>query len=265
MDSMTPAEEGTTPVLTVDGWRANIRLNRPAQHNRLEPADIAAMRGILADIDTREEIRVVVITGTGKSFSSGYHLGELGSTERTQGDSGSVSAFEQMTDAVENLRAPTICALNGGVYGGSTDLALACDFRIGVDSMRMFMPAARLGLHYYPGGLRRYVTRLGLSAAKRLFLTAETVEAQELLRIGYLDEVVPPERLWPRVDALAATLSDMAPIAVQGMKRAMNQIARGEYDRDAIEVSYRQAQESQDIKEGLAAWAAKRKPVFRGC
>ena len=66
---------------------------------------------------------------------------------------------------------PTICALNGGVYGGSTDMALSCDFRIGVEGITMFMPAARLGLHYYAGGMRRYVARLGLGAAKKLFLT----------------------------------------------------------------------------------------------
>ena len=78
------------------------------------------------------------------------------------------SAFEAIVNRLEDLALPTICRLNGGVYGGSTDLALACDFRIGVDSGEMFMPAARLGLHYYKSGIMRYVSRLGVDNAKRL-------------------------------------------------------------------------------------------------
>ena len=80
------------------------------------------------------------------------------------------------------------------MFGGATDLALACDFRVGVHGMVLRMPAARIGLHYYPSGLRRYVSRLGVSAAKRLFLLAETLPADELLRIGYLDRCVAAAR-----------------------------------------------------------------------
>src|SRR3546814_5997079 len=89
------------------------------------------------------------------------------------------------------------------------------------------MPAARLGLHYYESGLRRYATRLGLSTAKRLFLAAQPVEAEEMLRIGFVDELVPAGELATRVDALADLLAANAPLAVQGMKRALNAIAAG--------------------------------------
>ncbi|MEJ1975309.1 MAG: enoyl-CoA hydratase-related protein [Acetobacteraceae bacterium] len=106
------------------------------------------------------------------------------------------------------------------------------------------MPAARLGLHYYAGGLQRYVTRLGLGAAKWLFLTAEPLDAAGLLRIGYLDELVPPERLDARVAELAAILAANAPLPVQGMKAALNAIARGEVDLDAINAGQATCQHS---------------------
>ena len=130
---------------------------------------------------------------------------------------------------------PTICRLNGGVYGGSTDLALACDFRIGVDTAEMFMPAARLGLHYYKSGIERYVTRLGVDNAKKLFLTAQKISAPEMLRIGYLTAMVPMEMLDEEVDKLANILAGNAPVAMRGMKRAINEFARGKLDEDAAE------------------------------
>ena len=127
--------------------------------------------------------RMLVITGSGRrTFSSGFTVNAI--ADRLD------RSFEDMLDAVERFPLPTLCALNGSVYGGATDLALCCDFRIGVRGSRMFMPAARFGLHYYPGGLRRYVTALGAAQAKRLFLTAQAIDADEMLRIGFY-ELVP--------------------------------------------------------------------------
>ena len=202
---------------------------------------------------------MLVLTGTGKSFSSGFNIGKIG-TEPEEAD----GAFDEVTDRWERFPLPTIAALNGGVYGGSTDLALACDFRIGVEGMAMFMPAARLGLHYYAGGLRRYVARLGLGAAKRLFLQAQRVDTAELLRIGYLDEAVPAEQLMPRVAELAAIVAANAPIAVQGMKRCLNDIARGEADLALIAANEARSKASADLVEGRAAWLEKRAPRFVG-
>ena len=159
---------------------------------------------------------------------------------------------------------PPSAGCNGGVYGGSTDLALACDFRIGHDGVEMFMPAGRLGVHYYEAGMRRYVSRLGLNAAKRLFLTAERIDAAEMLRIGYLTEVAPAEELDARVDALADRIAAMAPLAVQGMKRALDEIARGALDVPALEARAAACKDSEDLKEGLRAFREKRQPVFRG-
>jgi enoyl-CoA hydratase/carnithine racemase len=162
------------------------------------------------------------------------------------------------------LRVPTIAALNGSVYGGATDLALACDFRIGVEGMRLVMPAARLGIVYYESGIRRYVTRLGVGAAKKLFLTAQPIDAAELLRIGYLDEIVPAGDLMARAEAIAATLAANAPLAVAGLKRAINETAAGGLDREALGAVRTQCAASADHAEGVRAWTEKRTPVFSG-
>lgn len=275
MSDRTKAEPSTTPILTVTEGRALVRLNRPAEHNRIEPADLAALVEIFDRVDKDASIRVLVLTGTGKSFSSGFHIGALvarkeGAERKAKGPSSGQTgehdpdAFEKTVDRLEALRVPTIAAFNGGVYGGSTDLGLACDFRIGVPGMKMFMPASRLGIVYYPSGLRRYVTRLGLAAAKKLFLTAQPMETEELLRIGYLDEVVAPDKLMARVDELASQISANAPLSLAGHKKALNEVAAGQLDRAALAEIRRACGASEDHKEALAAWAAKRTPVFKG-
>src|ERR1700730_7271961 len=227
-DNVDIGAQAKIPGVSVADGRAVVRLKRPREHNRLEPADLGLLRDTFGRVDADPTIRVLILTGTGKSFSSGFHIGAL--ADRLAGTGGAEAdrdTFERMVDGLEALRVPTIAALNGSVYGGATDLALACDFRIGVEGMRLVMPAARLGIVYYESGIRRYVTRLGVAAAKRLFLTAQPIDAAELLRIGYLDEIVPAGDLMARAEALAATLAANAPLAVAGLKRAVNETAAG--------------------------------------
>ena len=258
-------EDATTPILTREGAVATLRLNRPRHLNRIEPPDLAALAEALDAVEADPALRVLVFTGTGRAFSAGYHLGDLATRPDAAVTTGGPQlSFEDVATRLENLRLPVICRLNGGVYGGSTDLALCCDFRIGLDSMEMFMPAARLGIHYYPSGMVRYVSRLGLNAAKRLFLTAEKLAASELLAIGYLTQMVPADGLDTAVNGLAQRLAAMAPLAVQGMKRALNEIARGEFDAPGCAARAQTSQASEDVREGLAAFREKRSPVFSG-
>jgi len=263
MQVQSAAPEATPPVLERDGARATIRLNRPEHLNRLQAEDLDVLLDLFDRIEADSAIRVVVLTGTGRAFSAGYDLNSVAERAASAAEENSVgSAFEIVVNRLEDLALPTICRLNGGVYGGSTDLALACDFRIGVDTGEMFMPAARLGLHYYKSGIARYVSRLGADNAKKLFLTAEKISAPEMLRIGYLTAMVPPESLDEEVDRLATLLAGNAPVAMAGMKRTINEIARGKLDEAAADQRARDSMRGAEIKEGVRAFAEKRPPKF---
>jgi enoyl-CoA hydratase/carnithine racemase len=247
-----------TPTLHLgDDGIATLRLNRPQHLNRLHREDLLALQGHFEQLRADPAPRVLVLTGSGRAFCAGFHLGEL--------DGGSdPQLFERTVDALESLPLPTIARLNGSVYGGATDLALACDFRVGVTGMELRMPAAQLGLHYYPNGLRRYVSRLGLAAAKRLFLLAEAVPADELRAIGYLDALVAPDALDAEVARLTGLLAANAPLAVRAMKQSLDEIARGHFDLDRLRAREAQCAASDDLREGVAAFAERRPPRFSG-
>src|SRR5690606_32781309 len=120
-------------------------------------------------------------------------------------------------------------------------LALCCDIRLGVLGSKMFMPAAKFGLHYYPGGLRRYITHLGLSQTKRLFLSAETIEDEEMKAIGFLTELVGLEQLQSRVDHYADAIVACEQNVIASLKKQMNAIAAGDINaavcRNDFEIS----------------------------
>jgi enoyl-CoA hydratase len=256
-------EAASTPILQIDGARATIRLNRPKHLNRLQPEDLEALSKMFDRIEADAAIRVLVLTGTGRAFSAGYDLNSVAErATRAPEQQTAGSAFEVVVNRLEDIGVPTICRLNGGVYGGSTDLALACDFRIGVDSAEMFMPAARLGLHYYKSGIKRYVSRLGADNARRLFLTAQKIDAPEMLRIGYLTAIAPFEALDEEVDKLASILAGNAPVAMRGMKRAINEFSCGQLDEAACDRRAHDSMRGAEIKEGIKAFAEKRAPKF---
>jgi len=246
-------------ILAFDGARATITLNRPDRHNALAPDDLARFVALLDEVEDRPEVRVLVVTGTGdRTFCAGFDIAAL-AAERPDDN-----PFVRLVDRLAAVARPSICALNGSVYGGGAEIALACDLRIGVEGMRMFVPAARLGLHYPVAGLKRYVQRLGLGPAKRLLLAGETFAARELLRVGYLDYLVAPGELAERTDALARDIAGLAPLAVGGMKRTLDAIAGGALDEAAAEAAVRACFESEDFREGQAAHAERRRPRFRG-
>ena len=259
---MSDTPEATTPILTLDGAVATIRLNRPKQLNRLGQDDLEALMVLFAQIEADPKVRVLVLTGTGRAFSAGFDLNSIAARATSDAPTSAPLTFEDVANRLDDLAMPTICRLNGGVYGGSTDMALACDFRIGIDTIEMFMPAARLGLHYYPGGIERYVSRLGIDNAKKLFLTAQKIEASEMLRIGYLTAMVPIEALDEEVNKLARILAANAPDAIRGMKRAINEFSRGTHDRAATAQRNQASLRGNEIKEGIAAFGEKRPPRF---
>ena len=244
------------PQLTVDGAVATITLRRPAQANRLTAEDLEVLSGLIAQCNAMPEVLVLQLRGTGKYFCSGYDIASIGGGRKVN--------FEEVVDAMEHARAITIAVVHGGVYGGATDLALSCDFRVGATGIDMFMPAARLGLHYYQSGLERYVTRLGLDNAKLLFLTAQKTDAAAMKQMGYLTHLVDPAQLEAEVASLVTALASMAPLPLLAMKRHLNRIARGTLDASELQADIRRAYESSDLREGQAAWAEKRPPKFTG-
>lgn len=259
-DSRSSQLPNSTPTLSVEGTCATITLNRPSVHNRIEPDDVRVLGELLLQAGDNRDARVLVLRAHGKSFSSGYHIGALEQAERNIDH----LALSRLIDRLETLRLPTICALNGSVFGAGADLALACDFRIGVTGMKLRIPAGRLALHYAFGGLKRFVSRLGPAASKSIFLLAREIEANDLLGIGYLHQLVPSAELDRTVDQLASALSELAPLAIQGMKATINDIAAGVANPDKGNADFLASLRSQDAAEAIQAWRDKRKPQFIG-
>lgn len=242
-----------------DGPVTRITLDRRERHNALEAGDLVALEGALDRCVDDREIRVLVLTGSGdQTFCSGASLHQM--------ESGEVSGelFDTLTDRLASLPLPTVARLNGSVYGGGAELALCCDFRVGVRGTRLRVPAATLGVCYPPGGLCRYVSRLGLGVASRILLAAEEMDADEMLRTGFLTHLVDRAELDDAVDALVERLAALAPLAVRGMKGIMLQIASGTLDRAEAERLVARCNDSDDLREGLRAWREERPPRFGG-
>jgi enoyl-CoA hydratase/carnithine racemase len=237
---------------------ATLTLNRPAKLNALGIADLPDLHGMLDRVEAAG-VRVLVVTGAGtRAFCAGVDLGDVLATDWR------VNPLEALIDRVENFPLATIAAVNGVLFGAAADLALACDLRLGVPTVRLAMPPARLGAVLHESGLRRFGVRLAGNAARRLLLAGETMDAAELLRVGFLDRIVAPETLAGEAAALAATVAGLAPRAVATMKRALVELDRDALDRDRLRGETLAQFASEDLREGLAAFAARRAPRFTG-
>jgi enoyl-CoA hydratase/carnithine racemase len=210
------------PSLKINGSLATITLQRPIQRNRLDPDDLPVLQELIATAEQNKQVRLLVVTGAGsQSFCSGYTVQSI--VERLD------AAFEQTLAALENCALPTVALCNGSVYGGGMDLALCCDFRIGIAGTHGFMPAAKFGLHYHPDGLRRFTQALGAGGAKRVLLTAQTLEASELFELGFYTELVTDlASAKARVQETLNALELCEPNVVKSMKCQINQIASGD-------------------------------------
>ena len=242
---------------------ATITLNRPAQRNRLENEDLQTLLAQFQQVNEDHSVRVLVLTANTQGqpkpvFCAGYDIGAF--DEQGQG----ATSFERVPEALAVLRPITICALNGSVYGGATDLVLACDLRIGLQGVEWRMPATAIGLHYYPSGLARYIHRMGLSATKRAFLTARPFTWQQLDKLGLFEDFVAAEEWQGCLDRLTQDIIALAPLAAEQTKKSINDIATGVADESVLRARVELTSLSEDFREGRTAFAESRKPVFRG-
>jgi enoyl-CoA hydratase/carnithine racemase len=211
------------PSLEIDGHVAYLTLRRPQAANKLTPEDLPELIRHVETVNRSPDVLVLILRSGGKYFCSGYDISEMASSSQTEGRS-----FGDMVDALENCRAVTIAAVHGGVFGGATDLVLACDFRVGVR-------------------------------------TAEKLDGPAMRDCGFLTRLVDDAAaLDAEVLRLRTTLAGMAPLAMLGMKKHLNQIARGTADAASILREVQRTVASEDLAEGGRAWREKRPPVFKG-
>jgi enoyl-CoA hydratase len=259
---ISPSDDGSVPSLEANGYARYIRLRRPARHNRLQVQDMEHLREMLAAIRSDAAARVVVITASGQSFSAGFDLSAMPTGSAREAEQPPEVHLQRLCDDFESLPIPTVCAINGGIYGGGTDLALACDFRVGVRATKLRMPAVQLGICFYPSGIERYVTRLGIAASKRLFLLGEELDAEGLLSIGFLDSIADDhEALHVSVGAMVQRLVAMPPDAASCTKKALNAAARGQLNLAEGQQAFLRSLHSEECASALAAWSSRKSQI----
>lgn len=250
---------------SVDGAVATLTINRPDKLNALNIPTRQAIIDHLDELKEDDTIRVVIVTGAGKkAFVAGADISEF--EGRSPVDQFNVMHGPNAFGAADNFPKPIIAAINGFCLGGGCELAMSCDIRIASDAARFGQPEINLGLIPGGGGTQRLPRLVGLGAAYKLLYTGDIIKADEALRIGLVDEVVPADQLLPRVGELAAAIAKKSPIALRLIKEAVRASVRTPLD-DGLrhEISlFGLVFSSEDKKEGVDAFLNKRQPNFVG-
>ena len=248
---------------------ARLTLSNPERRNALDHDILGAIAETLPGLAGGIETRCVLVTGTGPVFSAGYDIAGIPPASFAADAEALVAhPFHAAMEAISAHPYPTVAAINGHCLGGGLELAVRCDLRVCSADARLGMPPAKLGLVYGHTGLQRFIEVIGVARTKELFLVGRNVGAARAERIGLVNEVAPAAEIERAALELAAEIAANAPISMRGNKRAIEILARnpvlsGEQERELVELR-RSCFESQDFREGIRAFAERRRPRWTG-
>ncbi len=241
-------------------------IDRQEALNALNIDVLSELRDVLKQVEARDDIRVLILTGAGeRAFVAGADIKEmLPLTPLETREFASLG--HEVTRLLERIEKPVIAAINGYALGGGCELALACDIRIASENARIGLPEVGLGIFPGFGGTQRLTRLLGRGRASELIFTGDPVEAKEAERIGLVNRVVPADRLLEEVKALGRKLTQRGPLGLRLAKNAIHQSQEtGLSSGLAYEVeAFSLVHSTEDKVEGLKAFTEKREPTFRG-
>ena len=252
-----------TIILSVENDIAQITLNRPEALNALNGQLLSDLMQALEDCDASAAVRCIILTGSDKAFAAGADVTEM--ADMTYVEAYLSTRFSAAADRMDRIRKPIIAAVAGYALGGGCELAMMCDFIICADTAKFGQPEINLGIIAGMGGSQRLTRFVGKSKAMDMHLTGRMMDAAEAERAGLVSRIVPAARLIEETRAIAAKIAEKSKIAVMAAKDAVNRsyettLAEGLlYERRAFQALFA----TQDQKEGMAAFVAKREPQFR--
>jgi enoyl-CoA hydratase len=260
---------GTDTLLVSDDARVRVvTISRPKALNALNPEVIAGLAQVLDDTAAAAragQVRALVLTGAGeKSFVAGADIAAM--ADMSEGTAREFArAGHGVGEALAGLPIPTIAAVNGFALGGGCELALACDFIYAAENAKFGQPEVKLGVIPGFGGTQRLLRRVGNALARELVYTGAIIGAEEALRIGLVNRVLPPAELISAARATAATIAQMGPLAIAEAKKVMRE-GEGRTLRDANQLEidgFAGCFETEDQKEGMSAFLEKRAAAFK--
>ena len=248
-------------LLEVEGSIAVLTINRPKALNALNSETLTELNEVLTEIEGRDDIKVVILTGAGeKSFVAGADISEMVNFSAAEGRAFGMRASEPFFK-LQNMRQVTIAAVNGFALGGGCEISMACDIRIASENALFGQPECGLGIIPGFGGTQRLARLVGMGRAKEMIFACQNIDAAEAYRIGLVNAVYPQEELMPAAKKMAAGIAKNAPIAVRHCKQAINEgLEKGMDEAIVVEEKlFGGCFESYDQKEGMAAFLEKRK------